>query len=243
MITVYTVITDNYDNLRPPVQCALEADVQFVCFTDRPRFTPPWQTQAFPQVFGVDARRNSRIPKCLPHLLLDTDYSIYLDGAYVLQAPPSHLIRDLLGDADLAIFAHPTNKSIHDERNFYQNLHGYVPADIEAEYQKYLIEALPINGQFWAGGFLIRRHNDQTARFNEIWMRSHLEGSSNDQFSLYRAVVTGGVNVRSVPEYPHGGNRLWYALHANSHCADNPAFESENARWDARIARIRELCA
>lgn len=241
MITVYTVITENYDNLRPP-GCAPEPDVRFVCFTDRPRFNPPWEAQAFPQAFGANARRNSRIPKMLPHLLLDTDYSIYLDGAYVLQASPSRLVGEMLGDADVALFSHPTNKSIHDERNFYQNLHGFVPADVEDEYRRYVAEGLPITGQFWAGGFILRRHNDPVAQFNEIWMRDHLHGSNNDQFSLYRAVVKSGVRAYSIPGYPHGGNLLWYALHANSHCGDNSAFEPENARWQLRVERIRELC-
>jgi hypothetical protein len=242
MTTVYTVITGNFDNLRTPPPAAVEAGTRYVCFTDRPRSIPPWQQQSFPQMFGPDSRRNSRIPKMLPHLLLDTDESIYLDGAYVLQVAPSHLIRDLLGDADVGMFAHPGHASIHDERNFYQRIHNYIPADIEAQYQKYVAADLPITGEFWAGGFVMRRHNERTAAFNELWMREYLNGSDNDQFALYYGVVKSEVKVATVPGYPSAEGRLVYALHANSGCADNPGYESENACWKRRVDQIREIC-
>jgi hypothetical protein len=236
-VIAYTSITGNYDNLR-------EAKVpgRFVCFSDRPRRALGWEVQPFPQVFGTAHHRNSRIPKMLPHLLMDTVYSIYMDGAFSLNVGTDKIL-EFLGDADIALFHHPTNKSIHDERNFYQNCHGFIPEDIEAEYLKYLALNLPITGQFYAGGFIVRRHNDRVATFNELWMRKFLEGSNNDQFSLYYAVQQSGVSVAIIPGWIEGTQpAINYHLHAATDIGDNLNFASENEMWKQRIERIREIC-
>ncbi len=246
MIAVYTVIVANYDNLETlPVQ-AVAPSVRYVCFSDRPRQLSPWEIQPFPQALA-DGHRMSRIPKMLPHLLLpEAEVSVYMDGAFTLCAPPKQMVAELLGDADIALFRHPTNKSIHDERNFYQKLHGFIPADVEAEYQRYCALGIPITGDFWAGGFLLRRHNAQVEKFNELWMREFLRGSNNDQFSLYYALSTiaaEGLKVRSLPGYYDAGGRLAYHFHAFSTDAHNQVQAGENQAWKERTDRIREICA
>jgi hypothetical protein len=246
VISIYTVIVGNYDNLRPiPVQ-SLTPGVRYVCFTDRPRQVRPWEVLPFPQVL-VNGHRMSRIPKMLPHLLLpESAISVYMDGAFSLCTPPKQMVEDLLGDADVALFRHPCNKSFHDERNFYQKIHGFVPPDIEAEFQRYAGLNIPISGDFWAGGFLLRRHNEKVAKFNELWMREFVRGSNNDQFSLYYALSTmiaEGLKVNSLPGYYHAGGRLAYNFHATSQGSDNHQYIAENQAWAERVARIRELCS
>jgi len=246
MISVYTVIVANYDNLAElPIQ-AVTPSVRYVCFSDRPRQATPWETQPFPQILA-DAHRMSRIPKMLPHLLLpETEISVYMDGAFTLCAPPKQMVAELLGDADVALFRHPTNHSIHDERNFYQRLHGYVPADVEAEYQRYCALDIPITGEFWAGGFILRRHNAKVAKFSELWMREFLRGSNNDQFSLYYALSTtireDGLNVRGLSGYYSAEGRLGYHFHANAGDTRNQLHLSANQGWKERTDRIREIC-
>ncbi len=239
MIAVYTAILNEYDNLRPPA--VHNPACRYVCFSDRPRRVAPWETQGFPMLFE-DPAVNSRIPKMLPHLLLpDAEFSIYHDGAFRMQIDPEGAAA-LLGSSDLAMFAHPTNKSIFDERDFYQKLHGFVPDHVVAHVARYAAEGLPITGQFWAGGFVIRRHTAAVARFNEIWMREYLAGSYNDQFSLYGAVIKSGVSVSTIKGHVTMDGRFGYCLHANSKCGDNPQYEADNAAWAARMARIREVC-
>jgi hypothetical protein len=241
LITAYTVILRQYDNLRTPKAVG---GGRYVCFTDRPRSIPPWETQAFPQIAG-DPARNCRIPKCLPHLLLDADISIYMDGAFT---PLVSLDRaaDLLGDADIALYDHPgDNESYHDERNWYRTFHGYIPDDIERTYQRYVAEGIPADRGWFAGGLVIRRHNERVERFNELWFADYIGGQcSNDQFALYRAVVLSGVKVARIPGIATLDRRYFgYCLHANSGCGDNPKFEVENAMWTKRFERIKELCS
>jgi hypothetical protein len=238
LITVYTTILGEYDNLRSPRHAQ---GARFVCFSDRPRSVAPWEMQGFPQIFGEDNHRNVRVPKCLPHLLFpETEYSIFHDGAFKLQIRADQAIR-LLGDADLALFAHPGgHKSIKDERDFYQNLHGFVPDHVQETYERYAAENLP-DGEFWAGGLVIRRHTPAVAEFNELWFREYANGSYNDQFSLWYAIAKTGVKVRTIDGIATQDHRFGYCLHANSGCADNPQYEAENAAWAARVARIKEL--
>jgi hypothetical protein len=241
-VTAYTVILEQYDNLRRPR--AFDPADRYVCFTDRPRNVAPWQTQGFPMLFGADAARNCRIPKCLPHLMLpDTDISIYMDGAFLPLIPISQAA-EVLGDADIALFPHPGgHASYHDERNFYQKLHGHVPDDVESTYQRYVAEGLPVTGRFYAGGLVIRRHTPKVAEFNELWFREYVRGSYNDQFGLYYAIVKSGVKVATIPGVATmDTQRFGYCLHANSGCGDNPQHEAENKAWSARFERIRELC-
>ncbi len=237
---IFTVILNEYDNLRQPLY---PQGARYVCFSDRPRSVSPWETQCFPAVFGDDQHRNCRVPKCLPHLLFpDTDLSVYHDGAYRMQIHPQ-TVAELLGNADIALFEHPGgHRSIHDERNFYQNLHGFVPDHVEQMYQRYAAENLP-NGQFWAGGVVIRRHNEKVAAFNELWFKEYAHGSYNDQFSLWYAVEKTGLTVRTIPGVATTDSKFGYCLHANSGCGDNPQYEIENQQWAQRIARIRTLAA
>jgi hypothetical protein len=237
-VTAYTVILGDYDNLRPPL---VRGEAEFLCFSDRPRRVPPWDTQPFPQLFR-EASRNCRIPKCLPHLLFDSDVSVYMDGAF---QPLMEVERaaEVLGDADIALFLHPGgHTSYHDERNFYQKLHGYVPDDVEATYQRYVAEDLPVTGQFYAGGLVIRRHCAATERFNELWFREYAAGTYNDQFALYYALVKSGITVAVIPGVATMDTvRFGYKLHANSGCGDNPMFEAENAAAARRLERMKSL--
>lgn len=241
MICAYTVILGEYDNLRAP---QTTGGGRYVCFSDRPRHVAPWECQGFPQMFGDAAARNVRIPKCLPHLVLeDPTVSIFMDGAFTPLVTLETAAR-LLGSADVAMYAHPGgHKSYHDERNFYQRQHGYVPDDVEATYQKFVADAVPVTGEFWAGGLVIRKHNATVERFNELWFRYYLTGTVNDQFGLYRAVVESGVRVATIPGIATMDTRYFgYCLHANSGCGDNPHYEAENRKWADRLSRIRALC-
>lgn len=237
---VYTVITGEYDRLRPPA--VTEPGVRYVCFSDRPQSIGPWECQPFPQCFGRDARHNSRIPKMLPHLLLDCDVSIYHDGAFVLKAFPSSLVQNWLECWDMAAIKHPENVNYLQERDFYERIHGHVPEDVAKQVADFEGRGLPLGAGWCSGGFIIRRHNAVTAAFNEAWMREYLMGSTNDQFSFYSALCEAKPYLkiidRKILDCPEAG----YCLHADSGCQDNIEFEPERDQWRARVARIWNAC-
>lgn len=240
MISVYTVITGNFDNLRPPQFYLASPKWEYVSFSDRPRNVAPWVNQSFPQT--GNSRLDSRIPKILPHLLLPkSEFSIYMDGAFRMSCDPATAV-GLLGDSDLAVFHHPTNHDYHDEYQHYIKLQSWAPEDVSWEYEGMVAEQVPVTGQFYAGGVVVRRHCEAVERFNELWMHYHVNGSCNDQFSLYRAIVESGVRVKLIPGDPLFSEYFGYSLHASSGCQDNPDFEQENRDWGERVERVMSFC-
>lgn len=244
---IYTVITNEYDNLRPPngISAREIGEFEWICFADRPYECWPWKVLPFPQAFkdAKAGRHNSRIPKMLPHLLLDlVETSIYIDGAFRFQEHPNKIIRHI-PSGGIAMYLHPAHASIHDERNFYQNLHGFVPEDVEAQYQKYIAEELPCSAPFFAGGVVARRHCLHVTDFNELWMREYVAGSENDQLALYAAIQKSGVPTGVIPGHVTMDSKIGYCLHANSGCGDNPGYAESNAIWQSKRSRIAELIA
>lgn len=239
-ITLYTVIVGNYDNLRTPV--TTDPSCKYVCFTDRHRSVVPWEIHPFPSPSGMEHSRSARVPRCMPHLLLDTDISVYMDGAFQPQCNAGQIIR-ALGDADIALFEHPNNhKSLDDEMAFYQKIHGFVPDHVRDAVAKYKAQGVPELNQFWAGGIIIRRHNERTAAFNELWYTEFMHGSYNDQFSLYASIAKSPqLIVNTLRGHILEDHRFGYRLHANSGCGDNPQYASENEHWNSVFAKIQRL--
>lgn len=240
-ITFYTVIVGNYDNLRKPT--LVDPACPYVCFTDRHRGpVVPWQIHPFPSPSGMDYRRSARVPRCMPHLFLDTDISVYMDGAFQPQCNSTHIIQ-ALGNADIALFEHPNHhKSLDDEMQFYWKVHGFIPDHVSEAVAKYKAQGVPELNEFWAGGIIIRRHNSRTAAFNELWYTEYMHGSYNDQFSLYASLAKSPqLVVNTLRGHILEDPRFGYRLHANSGCGDNVAYEAENAAWNATFERIKRL--
>jgi len=233
-ITVYTVITCDYDDLMPPL--TVEPSVRYICFSDRERHCAPYEVLPFPR-YGLTARAASRVPKMLPHLLMDADVSIYHDGQFSLQAPAASLIAEM-GAADMAMFQHPFNATYGAEVDFYRANVGRVPDHVATHAQRLRDKGITPESGWWAGGFLVRRHNERTAAFGESWMRHFVGGSSNDQFGLLEAVHESGVSVATLRGDIRTDPRLRYWLHAGAHAEMHPELAAENKRWAARRERI-----
>jgi hypothetical protein len=185
------------------------------------------------------------VPKCTPHLLLpDAEYSIYLDGAITISIAPDYLIESVLGDADLAMFRHPTCLSIHEEyHRYYANLDN-IPEDVVSEYNR-LRHVVRQDGIHYCAGVIIRRHSPTVDAFGELWLHEHANGSTNDQFSLSYALdrYRNDLKVETIPGDPLNSHLFGYCLHASIPTADNPDYAAENAAWAERMERARALCS
>jgi hypothetical protein len=238
MITVFTVVLNAYDNLRPP-QC-IEPGVRYVCFSDEAQNCPPWEVIPAPQPYS-DASRNSRIPKILPHLLLDAEYSIYHDACLQLTARPSDLIAKYLSGADVALYRHPCRTSVYEELECCERLGIGAGPEMRAQVERYRAHEL---GQgLYAGGVVIRRHTDLCALFNETWWREYRDGCARDQFALAFAVHSVGLKAGVIDaDILQDAGRFQFCFHAAfEHLSDNPSFAEQRARRDERLARLEEL--
>lgn len=244
MITVYTCILNGWDNLWSPTKPA--SDIRYLCFTDEPlekagrwQLKPAWRPLP-------DDRRNSRLPKMLPHLHFDSAYSIWVDGCLQMHADPAALVTDWLGDADIALYRHPCRQSVYAEAGFCCDQKIGESALIASQVERYKKRGLPQSVGLWAGGVIIRRHSPRVERFNEMWWGEYLHGSTRDQIALPYALWASGLSIRTIDgnvlEDQDNFEFMFHGYAGFEHLKRNPEFAQSRALMEQRKLRIAELC-
>jgi len=124
---------------------------------------------------------NAKIYKILAHKFLKTDISIWLDGNIYLLVPPEQIIKEWLGDADMAVFEHNHHWTIHQEVEVIRKVFKSRPWIYEeAQKQVKNYPDLPLS----MCGMIIRRHTSIVERFNEAWWAEICKGGQRDQLSF-----------------------------------------------------------
>jgi hypothetical protein len=158
-IVVYTAITDGKDRPRDDV----------LCLSGYGKFKSPVL--------------NAKVYKILPHLFLDCDISVWVDGnIYIVEDK----ILEWLGDADIAFFRHYKSKNLDWELKWIKYKFNR-RSEVYLEAQKQVEHYAPLNirkEEMGMGGFIIRRHNKAVERFNEAWWGEIARWGQRDQLSL-----------------------------------------------------------
>lgn len=245
MITLYTVILGSWDFLRAPE--VIEPGVRYICYSDVPRDpVAPWEIQPAFTPFHSQAR-NARLPKCLPHLHFDAEYSIYHDANFSIRMLPSDIVARHLNGADIAMYEHPCRKHIGEEASCLRDLYakGELPGlegsllDAQITTWKHLGAPLGL----WAGGFIVRRHTAAVREFNETWWYQFRDGCTRDQIALPVARHLCGIGINTIrgnilgtiPELAYH----WHAAWADK--GDNPKYRTRQAELDMKRRRLVEL--
>ena len=165
---------------------------------------------------------NSRIYKILPHLFFDENISIWLDGNIYIdtRVDLKKMVKEFLGDSDIALFKHWSRDCIYDEevacRRLYDiSIRDKVNIEMKEQIAWYKKHKFPEHFGMGETGMLIRRHNEKVKRFNERWW-SHISRFSNrDQLSF--TVVAHSMpevkinyidgNVRSHPYFIYNAHK------------------------------------
>jgi hypothetical protein len=192
-ITILTSITGGKDNVRED-QCNKVG--KFVAYTDtwQTDKSDIWTFKPAPDVF-VDPRRNSRIPKILPHQYVDTEYSIWLDGNIALKVPANYLVDWYLKDYDFAVFGHPTRGCLYDEALVCAQRGLDAPEKIIEQVTAYEKREFAKNKGLGECGVLIRRHTKKMEEFNNYWWSEYCRHSRRDQISFPYVVDKLGMRV------------------------------------------------
>lgn len=141
----------------------------------------------------VDPRRNSRIQKILPHLYMNSEYSIYIDGNIKLLKSPEELIANHLKDHDIAVYKHPTRDCLYDEATKCA-VRGLDSVETIIEQAKAYEEAgFPKHIGLAECGIIFRRHTDKVREFNETWWAEYCRYSCRDQISFMYALDKVGL--------------------------------------------------
>lgn len=243
MTIAYTVILSGWDHLRPPE--VVEPGVRYICYTDQPADpVPPWEFQPAFVPFS-SASRNSRLPKILPHLHFEADYSIYHDANFTLKMEPSRLVV-LLAGADIAMLAHPERSRVDEEADVIMGSPDDFPTvdmdDVRAQVTRWKHAGAPLG--LWAAGLIIRRHTESVERFNELWWGEYIGGSSRDQLALPSAMDRAGIEIQTLRANIFENPWIQFHWHAAwKHRPENQMYATARARLEWRRKRLEEICA
>ncbi len=197
-IALCTSITARKDDLK---EQSFHEGVDRIFFTDRPNDYIGTSWSIFPACsLFTDPRRNSRASKILAHQYLHGyDYSVWIDGSIHLQASPLDLIETYLSNADIAMFGHPTRNCLYKEAEGCTNAGFDGREGFVAQIENYRRVGYPENNGLNECAVILRRHNEQIARFNDMWWSEYCRYSSRDQISLPYVAHTLGIHIAPLP--------------------------------------------
>ncbi len=161
---VYTAIAGDYPIKRTDIQCFAPAGIF--------------------QRSVMEAKRY----KVLPHMFLDDDVTIWLDGNISLRADPQDVAEQLLGPADIALFHSPYRQTVWDEFDVLQSDPRfdipYLQTQLAAQRKAYARAGLPKATTPYECNFIIRRNNDRVNRLMESWWCEICRWQWRDQVSF-----------------------------------------------------------
>lgn len=196
---VYTVVTDGFDEILPPVH--EEAELDYVAFSDAESPLPaPWQYRPL-----ASRQRNPRMTarwhKLHPHLLFpDHDQDLYVDANILITGQLGGLYDEALRDAPLAMFRHPSRNCTYEEAEVVKRVRYDDAAIVDAQMAFYRARGLPRQSGLYQGSVQFRRHRDpKLIGLLEDWWHQLKLFSHRDQLSLSFMLRRHGLPVSILP--------------------------------------------
>lgn len=209
-VIVYTAVFGNYDTLRDQPR---NDKVDYRCYSDNPQPSNTWAfiKRKMRQRSNAMAARQCKI--LAHHLILDCQYSIWLDANDKLWDDPIKICKKWLASADMAVFKHPHRKCIYDEVEACIKRRKDDPDTMRRQVARYRAEGYPRNNGLNSTGVLIRRHTKKVAQFNDAWWEELLTGSHRDQLSFPYMVWKTGMKIQIMP----GNSRVMTSVPSRLH--------------------------
>lgn len=161
------------------------------------QYSETWNIRKAPDLFK-DPRRNSRLPKLLPHLYCETEYSIWIDGNMSLTKPPEELVERYLSQHDIALFKHPKRDCLYEEALRCAKAGLDDPETIIEHVSRYETEGYSKHKGLYECGFILRRHTPKIIEFNNQWFSEWIRGSVRDQISFAYAADKVGLRINGI---------------------------------------------
>lgn len=243
---IYTSIVNGKDYLRPPE--TIDPDARYLAFVDRPmKRCAPWEFLPAFLPF-TSGSRNSRLPKILPHLHFDAEYSVYHDGNFTLKRSVEYLITRYLAPKkrDVAMFVHPARQNVGQEAAEISAHPEWFPGMdmglVDRQMRRWMAAGAPTG--LWAAGMIIRKHTADVAAFNKLWWQEYFNGSPRDQLALPLARHLSGMRIEDIEGNIHSNDLIGYHWHGADWLdkEDNPARAAGQARYRERREELARLC-
>lgn len=143
---------------------------------------------------------NAKIYKILPHLWIDADISIWIDGNIGLNATPEEIVDEMLGDADMGVFKHFARNCIYKEvpeaQGRYRGEQQDIKDAIHAHADHYMKAGYPRDNGLYECNVLVRRHNKKMEAFNNAWWAEICRHSNRDQISFPYVLDKHDINIK-----------------------------------------------
>jgi len=205
-IVFYTAIFGEYDNLFLPDR--IEPDVDYVCFTDRPRNNyGVWQMRSAPY-YHPDPTRIARYVKTHPHELFpDYEVAVWLDANIIMKGDVFKYIEAVkLEGAHLGFVSHPHRDCFYDEAEACKRLGKDTATLIDRQVNHYLKHGLPPNQPLYETGFMVAHLTKPgTAAALRLWWQQIEQFSRRDQLGL-SWVIYQFPDLRITPLLPQGSS-------------------------------------
>lgn len=193
MITVLTSITGGKDSL---VHGHKKGTARWIAYTNL-KEDGDWEIRKPYDRFKSD-RRNSRVPKIIPHQFVDSKYSLWIDGNLKLLRTPENLVDVFLKDHDMAVFRHPTRDCIYDEAMECAKRGLDDVETIIEQARTYEIAGYAKHRGQAECGFILRRHTPKVEQFNNAWWAEYCRHSVRDQISFMYALDKVGLRCNFI---------------------------------------------
>jgi GT2 family glycosyltransferase len=184
-IVFYTAIFGEYDKLLLPDQ--IDPDIDYVCFTDRPRNNYGiWQMRSAP-FYHPDPTRIARYVKTHPHELFpDHEVAVWLDANIILKGDVHQYIEMVkLQGAHLGFVPHPHRDCFYEEAEACKRLGKDAVEVIDRQVTHYLKHGLPPNQPLFETGFMVAHlGSPETSEALNLWWQQIEQFSRRDQLGL-----------------------------------------------------------
>lgn len=194
-VTVITAIYDDFDDLKPTL-AQEDADVEWICVTDRERESNGWRVWVEPKP-ELHPSLAVRWPKALPWLYADTYWSIWIDASFLIKSP--RMVADMIPFArPIAQFKHYLRDCIYAEAEASKVLPKYQGLKLDEQVASYResrdedagsrydgvnIPGHPEHWGLWATGVIARQHTPAVINFGNAWLRQSERWGFQDQIS------------------------------------------------------------
>lgn len=183
-VAVYTVIVDEYDELKDHIVWTPHVD--HILFTNTPGKHGPTESKYIvrPLPRKMDSTRDSRRPKILPHeYLSDYDASLYLDATRIIIGDLWNLMTPALRHP-YSVFG-SSRRGVQEELDLCIKRNKDDAQTMRDQVYRYFTEGFPQDLEVSSGVVLIRRHNHpDVIRVMEQWWDELCRGSRRDQLSI-----------------------------------------------------------
>ena len=208
-LTVYTVIIGRYDFLHEITNPC--KNIKYICFTDDVSLrSDTWEIRHVEREFE-DPIIESRKYKMLPHLFIDTEYSLYIDANIWLKKSPLEYLGQYFNRGNMLLIPHPDRDCIYKEMAVCVLSGKDLPQRLIKQTDVYSEWGCPEHSGLFYGGMIGRRHFEkEVIVFDEEWWEHFQRYSRRDQISLGYLLWKSGMEISLADSNIYNSN--WIAV-------------------------------